>query len=157
MSRLNLLSLALMLLFLPGCQLGADQPLEPDRTTGFADLHEGHDHGDEGWVTTESGLRYKILREGAGDKPKSTDTVTVHYRGWLDNGKEFDSSYPRNTPTSFPLGNVIPGWTEGLTYVQEGGEIELEIPSELGYGQRGSIGIPPGSTLHFSVELLEIQ
>ncbi|MAT15498.1 MAG: FKBP-type peptidylprolyl isomerase [Planctomyces sp.] len=112
---------------------------------------------DAEWTTTESGLKYRILEEGSGEKPKKTDTVTVHYRGWLDNGTVFDTTYGGKSPATFPLSGVIPGWTEGLTYVAEGGEIELEIPAKLGYGSRQSGPIPPNSTLHFTVMLLEIE
>ena len=110
------------------------------------------------FATTDSGLKYRILREGTGAKPTAADTVTVHYRGWLDDLTEFDSSYTRGQPATFPLSGVVAGWTEGLQLVGEGGEIELEIPSELGYGSSGAGGtIPPNATLHFSVELLSIQ
>jgi uncharacterized protein GlcG (DUF336 family) len=108
--------------------------------------------------TTESGLKYRILKEGSGDKPTAESVVVCHYRGWLDSGEEFDSSLKRGEPTTFPLNGVIKGWTEGLQLVQSGGKIELEIPSELGYGARGIPGvIPADSTLHFEVELLEIK
>ncbi|MBX3413820.1 MAG: FKBP-type peptidyl-prolyl cis-trans isomerase [Pirellulales bacterium] len=107
---------------------------------------------------TKSGLKYRVLRKSEGAKPKATDSVTVHYKGWLDNGKEFDSSYARGEEISFPLNMVIPGWTEGLQLVGEGGMIELEIPSELGYGRRGAgNAIPPNATLHFLVELKKID
>ena len=90
--------------------------------------------------------------------PKATDTVKVHYHGWLDGGKVFDSSYKRKSPISFPLDQVIKGWTEGMQLVGEGGMIELEIPSALGYGDNGIPGtIPGGATLHFLVELLKIE
>ncbi|MCA9077952.1 MAG: FKBP-type peptidyl-prolyl cis-trans isomerase [Planctomycetaceae bacterium] len=111
----------------------------------------------EEFTTTSSGLRYRILREGTGDKPTSADTVRAHYRGTLDDGTEFDSSYKRGEPTSFSLLQVVAGWTEGLQYVREGGMIELEIPSDLGYGASGRPGIPPNATLHFIVELIEIE
>jgi FKBP-type peptidyl-prolyl cis-trans isomerase len=111
----------------------------------------------EEFTTTESGLKYRVLRKSDGPQPATSDTVTVHYKGWLDDGTDFDSSYDRGEPTTFPLGGVIPGWTEGLTYVNQGGMIELEIPSDLGYGASGHAGIPPNATLHFLVELLEIQ
>ena len=109
--------------------------------------------------STASGLKYAIRREGSGRKPTASDSVTVHYRGWLDDGTEFDSSYDRGEPTTFPLNGVIPGWTEGIQLVAEGGEIELDIPSELGYGSRGTPGgpIPPDARLHFTVELLKIR
>ena len=111
----------------------------------------------EEFTTTSSGLRYRILREGTGDKPTSADTVRAHYRGTLDDGTEFDRSYKRGEPTSFSLLQVVAGWTEGLQYVREGGMIELEIPSDLGYGASGRPGIPPNATLHFIVELIEIE
>ncbi len=111
----------------------------------------------EEFTTADSGLKYRILRKSDGAKPTAADTVTVHYKGWLDDGTVFDSSYDRSEPTTFPLNGVIPGWSEGLTYVGTGGMIELEIPADLGYGPRGHGPIPPGATLHFIVELLEIQ
>lgn len=112
----------------------------------------------EEFTTTSSGLRYRILREGIGDKPTSADSVRAHYKGTLDDGTEFDSSYKRGEPASFPLLEVVPGWTEGLQYVREGGMIELEIPGSLGYGPSGRPPkIPPNATLHFIVELLEIE
>ena len=112
----------------------------------------------EEFTKTESGLKYRIRRRSMGPKPKVTDTVVAHYKGWLDDGTEFDSSYKRGEPTEFPLNRVVKGWTEGLQKVSEGGMIELEIPSDLGYGDRGIPGvIPPGATLHFLVELVEIK
>ena len=110
------------------------------------------------FTKTKSGLKYRILRKADGNKPKANNTVTVHYKGWLDDKKEFDSSYKRDKPATFPLGRVIKGWTEGLQLVSEGGMIELEIPSELGYGKRGAGAvIPANATLHFLVELIEIK
>ncbi len=107
--------------------------------------------------TTPSGLKYKILSPGTGKQPVATSSVTCHYRGWLDNGKEFDSSIGGD-PIEFPLNRVIPGWTEGLQLIKEGGKIELEIPSELGYGKRGAPPvIPGGATLHFEVELIKVK
>ena len=107
---------------------------------------------------TASGLQYRILRKSDGAKPKATDKVTVHYRGWLDDETEFDSSYQRDKPATFPLNAVIAGWTEGLQLIGEGGMIELRIPPELGYGERGAGGvIPPNATLHFLVELKKIN
>ncbi len=111
----------------------------------------------EEFTTADSGLKYRILRKSDGAKPTTADTVTVHYKGWLDDGTVFDSSYDRSEPTTFPLDGVIPGWTEGLTYVGKGGMIELEIPADLGYGPRGHGPIAPGATLHFIVELLDIR
>ena len=99
------------------------------------------------------------LRKSGGKKPTAANKVTVHYRGWLDGGKEFDSSYKRGETISFQLSGVVKGWTEGLQLVGEGGMIELEIPSALGYGARGGGGgvIPPDATLHFVVELFEVK
>lgn len=110
------------------------------------------------FTKTASGLQYRVLREGKGKKPTAANQVRVNYHGWLDGGKVFDSSYQRNEPISFGLNQVIKGWTEGMQLVGEGGMIELLIPSELGYGSRGAGGaIPPNATLHFLVELLQVQ
>jgi hypothetical protein len=110
------------------------------------------------FTATASGLRYKVLRKSDGKRPKRTDKVTVHYKGWLDDGTIFDSSYERGSPTSFGVQEVIPGWTEGLMLLGEGGMIELEIPSKLGYGARGAgREIPPNATLHFHVELVKVH
>jgi FKBP-type peptidyl-prolyl cis-trans isomerase FkpA len=105
---------------------------------------------------TGSGLYYRILRNSDGRKPKATDTVVAHYKGWLDAGKQFDSSYDRGEPSEFPLNGVVAGWREGLQLIGEGGMIELEIPGALGYPQ-GRPGIPPNATLHFIVELKEVR
>jgi FKBP-type peptidyl-prolyl cis-trans isomerase FkpA len=111
------------------------------------------------FTTTDSGLKYRVLRKGAGAAPTKSSTVEVHYHGWLDDGKVFDSSYERGESIEFPLNGVIPGWTEGMQLVGEGGMIELEIPSGLGYGARGTPGgpIPPNATLHFLVELRDVR
>ncbi|MBI3865119.1 MAG: FKBP-type peptidyl-prolyl cis-trans isomerase [Planctomycetia bacterium] len=109
------------------------------------------------FTKTKSGLKYRILRKGEDKKPKATSKVEVNYHGWLDNGEVFDSSYKRNESISFGLNQVIPGWTEGMQLVGKGGMIELEIPYQLGYGERGTQGIPPKATLHFLVELIDIK
>ena len=110
------------------------------------------------FLQTPSGLKYRLLRTTDGKKPKASDKVTVHYKGWLDNESIFDSSYRRNEKISFGLNQVIKGWTEGMQLVGVGGMIELEIPYELGYGERGSPGaIPPKAKLHFIVELFEVK
>ncbi len=110
----------------------------------------------EGVVTTASGLQYKVLTAGTGPKPTPTDTVTVHYRGTLLDGTEFDSSYGRGEPVSFPVTGVIPGWVEALQLMTEGAKWELYIPSELAYGAGGTGGpIGPNATLIFEVELLK--
>jgi len=107
---------------------------------------------------TASGLQYILLEPGKGKTPAATDTVKVNYRGTLLDGTEFDSSYKRNEPIEFPLNRVIPGWTEGLQLVKEGGKIRLFIPSQLAYGSRGAGGaIGPDETLIFDVELLDIR
>lgn len=110
----------------------------------------------EGVVETESGLQYKIETEGTGIAPAMTDTVEVNYEGRLIDGTVFDSSYERGESTKFPLDRVIKGWGEGLTYIKEGGKIQLYIPSDLAYGSRGTGPIPGNSTLIFDVELIKV-
>ena len=110
----------------------------------------------DGVVTLPSGLQYEVLKEGSGASPKASDTVTVHYRGTLIDGTEFDSSLKRNEPASFPLNGVIPGWTEGLQKMKVGGKNRLVVPSDLAYGPQGRPGIPPNAVLIFEVELLKI-
>jgi FKBP-type peptidyl-prolyl cis-trans isomerase FkpA len=108
-------------------------------------------------VQTASGIAITTIKEGAGASPKSSDTVKVHYRGVLTNGKEFDSSYSRKEPATFPLNRVIPCWTEGVQTMKVGGKAKLVCPPNLAYGSRGVPGtIPPDSTLIFEVELLDI-
>lgn len=112
----------------------------------------------EGVKTTESGLQYKVLKEGSGPKPSKEDTVRVHYTGKLLDGTVFDSSVERGEPAEFPVGGVIPGWTEALLMMKEGAKYELYIPSALAYGKRGAgQQIPPNATLQFEVELLEVK
>jgi len=111
----------------------------------------------DGVITTESGLQYKIITEGTGAKPKAENEVKVHYRGKLLDGSVFDSSFDRGEPVSFPLSNVISGWTEGLQLMPVGSKFILWIPSELGYGERPpSQDIKPNSLLEFEIELLDI-
>jgi FKBP-type peptidyl-prolyl cis-trans isomerase FklB len=111
-----------------------------------------------GVKTLPSGLQYQVLKEGKGPKPKATDTVKAHYKGTLINGTEFDSSEKRGEPASFPLTNVIPGWTEALQLMPVGSKWRLFIPAELGYGERGAGNlIGPNATLVFDVELLAIE
>ncbi len=112
----------------------------------------------EGVVVLPSGLQYKIIKAGNGPKPKATDEVTTHYRGTLIDGTEFDSSYKRGQPTSFPVNGVISGWTEALQLMPVGSKWQLFIPSNLAYGERGAGGtIGPNSTLIFDIELLAIK
>jgi len=112
----------------------------------------------EGIVTLPSGLEYKILTQGTGPMPAATDTVVCNYRGTLINGTEFDSSYKRGQPATFPVGGVIKGWTEALQLMPVGSKWQLFLPAALAYGERGpSPEIGPNSTLVFEVELLSIQ
>lgn len=112
----------------------------------------------EGVITLPSGLQYKVLKAGAGAKPKSTDTVTTHYRGTLIDGTEFDSSYKRGQPARFPVNRVIAGWTEALQLMEVGAKWQLFVPSNLAYGARGSGDkIGPNATLIFEVELIAIN
>lgn len=109
-----------------------------------------------GALKTDSGLIYKELQAGTGASPKVSDTVKVHYRGTLIDGTEFDSSYKRNEPAQFPLGQVIPCWTEGVQKMKVGGKARLVCPSNLAYGDSGRPSIPGGAALLFDIELLEI-
>lgn len=112
----------------------------------------------EGVKTTESGLQYEVLTEGKGTKPTAADKVTVHYKGTLINGETFDSSYDRGQPVTFPLGNVIPGWTEGVQLMTPGSKYKFVIPSALAYGERGAgVKIGPNETLIFEVELISVE
>jgi|AntRauTorcE11897_2_1112592.scaffolds.fasta_scaffold45798_1 FKBP-type peptidyl-prolyl cis-trans isomerase FklB len=111
----------------------------------------------EGVQETETGLQYKVLEDGSGNSPSADDKVKVHYEGKLLNGEIFDSSYKRGEPITFSLGQVIPGWTEGVQLMKEGATYEFYIPSELAYGAQGSRNIGPNETLIFKVELLEIN
>ena len=110
-----------------------------------------------GWKVTASGLQYQIVREGKGKAPTKNDTVEVNYEGRLIDGTVFDSSYKRNQPATFPVGAVIPGWTEALQLMKPGSEFELALPPELAYGAHGSSMIPPNSVLLFKVELLKVM
>ena len=112
----------------------------------------------EGVTVTESGLQYKVLKEGTGASPAATDTVVTHYSGTLINGKVFDSSYKRDAPATFPVNGVIKGWTEALQLMKVGAKWQLFIPSALAYGERGAgKDIGPNQVLIFEIELLEIK
>jgi FKBP-type peptidyl-prolyl cis-trans isomerase FklB len=111
----------------------------------------------EGVKTLESGLQYKVITEGKGASPSASDTVTVHYKGTLIDGTEFDSSYKRNEPASFPVNGVIKGWTEALQLMKEGSKWQLFIPAGIAYGDMGRPGIPPNSVLIFDVELIKVN
>ena len=112
----------------------------------------------DGVKTTASGLQYKVMKEGSGAAPGATDTVTVNYRGTLIDGTEFDSSYKRGEPATFPVQGVIKGWTEALQLMKKGAKYQLFIPTSLAYGERGAPpDIMPNSTLIFEVELMDIK
>jgi FKBP-type peptidyl-prolyl cis-trans isomerase FklB len=136
---------------------------EKMKVAGEANKKEGEaflaaNKSKEGVVTLPSGLQYKILTAGTGPKPTAADTVVCNYRGTLINGKEFDSSYKRGQPATFPVGGVIKGWTEALQLMPVGSKWQLFIPSNLAYGDRGAGGdIGPDATLIFEVELISIQ
>ena len=129
---------------------------EANKAKGEAYLEENAKK--DGVQVTESGLQYSIITEGDGASPKETDQVTVHYRGTLIDGTEFDSSYSRGEPATFGLNQVIPGWTEGVQLMNVGSKYQFVIPQALGYGERGAGGaIGPYETLIFEVELIEIN
>lgn len=110
-----------------------------------------------GVKTLPSGLQYLVLTPGTGKMPKATDKVSVHYRGTLLDGTEFDSSYSRGKPVSFPVNGVIPGWTEALQLMKEGAKWKLFIPADLAYGEQGGGPIGPNAMLQFEVELLKVE
>ena len=114
---------------------------------------------EKGAVVTASGMVYRSLKDGKGATPAASDTVKVHYRGTFPDGREFDSSYKRGEPTSFPLNRVIKCWTEGVQMIKVGGKAKLTCPSAIAYGERGAGGgeIPPNAALVFEVELLGIN
>jgi len=129
---------------------GADNKTKGD---AFLDANKKKD----GWKTTASGLQYKVVTTGSGDKPKATDTVVTQYRGTTIDGTEFDSSYKRNQPAEFPVNAVIPGWTEALQMMPVGSKWQLAIPSKLAYGENAPPQIGPNSVLLFDVELVGIK
>jgi FKBP-type peptidyl-prolyl cis-trans isomerase len=158
LKRLSLVILfSLLCCYMEGKSLAEDKEVPlPKLPTGAGKVDKD---APKTFNTTKSGLKYRVLRKGNDEMPTAKNKVTVNYEGWLDSGKSFDSSYKRGEPISFPLSGVIAGWTEGMQLVGKGGMIELEIPAKLGYGDRPPprSGIAPGDTLHFLVELIEIQ
>lgn len=136
-------------------QVGGNQDAQQNLEEGEAFLEENKTK--EGVVTLDSGLQYKIIEPGQGESPTPSDVVTVHYAGRLLDGTEFDSSYKRNEPISFPVTGVIPGWTEALQLMKKGAKWELYIPSHLAYGPQGGGPIPPNATLLFDVELIDFE
>lgn len=135
----------------------AQQAAVAQKNKAEADFFLQQNAQKDGVVITESGLQYEVVELGDGPMPTATDTVTVHYRGTLLNGTEFDSSYARGEPISFGLDRVIPGWTEGVQLMPVGSKYIFYISPELGYGEAGGGPIPPNAALIFEVELLDIQ
>jgi len=136
----------------------AEQKESGDKNKKAGEAFLAENKKKEGVKTTASGLQYQIMTEGKGPKPGSNDTVRVHYRGTLIDGKEFDSSYKRGEPSEFPVTGVIKGWTEALLMMPVGSKWQLVIPSDLAYGERGAgRDIGPNSVLKFDVELVGIK
>lgn len=134
----------------------AEQAAEKNRNKGKEFLARNADKA--GVKTTDSGLQYEVIEPGKGEKPEASDTVRVHYRGTLIDGTEFDSSFKRGEPATFPVNGVIQGWQEALQMMKEGAKWKIYVPSDLAYGSRGAGGqIGPNETLIFDVELLEIK
>ena len=137
------------------CSSGSDNPSSTDT---FSDPFLASNAVKEGVTVTDSGLQYEVLRASDGARPIETSQITVHYRGTLTDGTEFDSSYARNEPSTFPLNGTIRGWIEGLQLMNVGSQFRLVVPPELGYGERGAgESIPPDAVLIFEVELLEVN
>lgn len=133
------------------------QTAELEKSLAAGNAYRAENAKKPGVQTTASGLQYKVVKAGTGRTPAASDTVTVNYRGTLVDGTEFDSSYKRGEPATFPVAGVIPGWTEALQLMKEGAQYQLVIPPELAYGERGAGGvIPPGATLVFDVELISV-
>lgn len=144
--------------FTTGCEgkKAAEAP-KAEGSTAAGDAAKGQEAGGK-VVTTASGLKYEVIIPGTGKSPTLNDSVTVNYRGTLTNGTEFDSSYKRGKPATFPVSGVIKGWTEALQLMQEGAKWKLTIPPDLAYGSRGAGGaIGPNETLIFEVELLKVN
>ncbi len=151
-----LLASSVVCLLLSACQWLPGTDDITDSMTGRTAFEP--DGPDVGFRTTDSGLRYRILKKTDGKYPSVLDKVTVRYRGWLDDGTEFDSSQKRGKPMTARLDTGLKGWTEGVQLIREGGRIELEIPPELGYDKEGRPpSIPPNATLHFEIELVKIE
>ncbi|WP_198939324.1 FKBP-type peptidyl-prolyl cis-trans isomerase [Motiliproteus sp. MSK22-1] len=150
-------------LLIQGCSFDLDDRLEKLRLEAAANDKAGQaflksNLMKDGVHRTESGLQYKILKEGGGNKPGADDVVKVHYRGTLIDGTQFDSSYDRGEAAVFPVSRLIPGWTEALQLMKEGSYWQLYIPASLAYGKKSpSTAIPTNSTLIFELELISIE
>ena len=155
MSLIKTASLCLFLLLF-GCASPKEDPAAYAAWRG--DNFIKYNATQEGVVSLPSGLQYRVIQEGTGAKPGYRDKVTVHYRGTLIDGTEFDSSYKRGNPATFPVNRVIKGWTQALGLMREGAKWELFIPSDLAYGEQGSgEQIGPNETLIFEVELIKVN
>jgi FKBP-type peptidyl-prolyl cis-trans isomerase FklB len=135
-------------------QRAKDQAAAAQKATADGAKYLAENAKREGVKTTASGLQYKVLAAGTGRTPTASDSVTVHYRGTLVDGTEFDSSYQRGEPATFPVNGVIAGWTEALQLMKEGAKFQLAIPAALAYGDRGQLA---GQTLLFDVELISVK
>jgi FKBP-type peptidyl-prolyl cis-trans isomerase FkpA len=139
-------------------KLEAERAVQGEKNKKEGDAFLAENGKKPGVVTTKSGLQYEVLTEGTGPKPAATDTVSVHYKGTLLDGKEFDSSYSRKEPAKFALNRVVRGWTEGLQLMTVGSKYRLFVPADLGYGPRGKPPqIGPNATLIFEIELLSVE
>jgi FKBP-type peptidyl-prolyl cis-trans isomerase len=138
-------------------KMEAKQKVEGDKNKVAGEKYLADNKAKKGVKTTASGLQYEALTEGKGERPKATDTVQVHYSGKLIDGTEFDSSYKRGEPVSFPLNGVIPGWTEGVQLMTVGSKYHFTIPPALAYGENAPPAIGPNQVLCFDVELLKIE
>ena len=162
---ISILTLLSFVMLLSSCQWFKNRMFNKTNheiTRGDSNMDSGsqfltNNKNKEGVKVTSSGLQYKIIKEGSGKSPSSTDSVEVHYRGTLTNRTEFDSSYKRNQTISFPLNGVIAGWTEGLQLMKEGAKYQFYIPSNLAYGSRELPNIPADSVLIFDVELFKVN
>lgn len=137
--------------------MAAAQMAAASENLAMAEAFLAENAGNEGVMTSASGLQYEVVTQGDGPMPGPTDTVSVHYRGMLADGTEFDSSYSRGQPLSIGVNQVIPGWTEGLQMMSVGSSYKFFIPPQLGYGESGGGPIPPNAALIFEVELLDIE